>query len=298
MDRKKLIVVCGPTAIGKSRLSLDLAKHYGIPIISADSRQIYRELTIGTAKPNKDQLSQIKHHFIDHISIKDEYSVGRYEKESSLLIQELFKHSNYVLVVGGTGLYIRSIINGLDEFPDITKEAISFVSKQYQEKGVEALQKLLQEKDPLYYSKVDLPNPRRLIRALEVYYSSGKSYSSFLKYGKRNNPFEVKEIFLNVSRVDLYNTINLRVDQMIKEGLIDECMALMEFKELQALQTVGYKEIFEFLAGNCDLQPAIEKIKQHTRNYAKRQLIWFSKYSSGLQTDPKNTKEILQFIDV
>ncbi len=274
---KKLIVIAGPTASGKTDLAIALAQKFKTEIISADARQFYREMNIGTAKPTVTQLELVNHHFINSLSIHDDYSAGKFRADVLKLLTDLWKKHDWVVMVGGSGLFIRAVLQGFDEIPEITKEAKQKVEQLFKEEGVEGLQKLLHQLDLEYYREVDLQNTHRLIRALEICLSNGKPFSFFRKGNKSENDFQVEYFIVNVERDELYERINNRVDEMMKLGLLEETKNLFPFRNLNALNTVGYKEFFEFQEGKYSLETAIEKIKQHTRNYAKRQLTWFRK---------------------
>jgi len=277
MNNKTLIVVVGPTAIGKTAMGIQLAKKFNAEIISADSRQFFKEMKIGTAVPDEDELAAAKHHCIQHISIHDKYSVGDFEKEALTILESLFKTNDYAVMVGGSGLYVDAICNGLDVFPEVTSEVKGIVSKLYEEEGLEALGSILKEKDPEYYSRVALQNPQRVIRAVEVCLSSGKPFSSFLNKHKGNRPFKIIKLGLNADREIIYDRINRRVDLMIDKGLIEEAKSVYPNKHLNALNTVGYKELFKYFDGEWDLDFAISEIKKNTRRFAKRQLTWYRK---------------------
>ena len=286
---KKLIVIAGPTASGKTDLAIALAEKLQTEIISADARQFYREMNIGTAKPTVTQLSLVKHHFINSLSIQDDYSAGKFRTDVLKLLTELWKKHDSVVMVGGSVLFIRAVLQGFDEIPETTIEAKQKIGKLFNEEGVEGLQKLLHQLDSVYYQEVDLQNTHRLIRALEICLSTGKPFSSFRKGTKSKNDFKVEYIVVDVEREELYERINNRVDEMMKLGLLEETKNLFPFRNLNALNTVGYKELFEFQEGKHSLKTAIEKIKQHTRNYAKRQLTWFRKET---ETQWKSGEEI------
>lgn len=279
MSKKVLIYVAGPTAVGKTTYSIKLAKELNTEIISCDSRQCYKEMKIGTAVPSQDELNEVPHHFIQHKSILEYYSAGDFEKEALFLLKELFKTKKNVVMVGGSGLYAKSLMEGLDQFPLVSQTAKKTIASAHNQNGIEGLQQLLFEKDPEYYKKVDINNSRRLIRALEVCESSGKSYSSFLNQFKVERPFESKTILLNLPRSVLYDRISSRVDQMIKMGLREEAEKLYSSKELKSLQTVGYKEWFKFFDKKISLEKVSEEIKKNTRRYAKRQITWFNQLS-------------------
>ncbi|MEW7290465.1 tRNA (adenosine(37)-N6)-dimethylallyltransferase MiaA [Aquimarina sp. 2304DJ70-9] len=276
---KNLIVITGPTAIGKTSLSIELAKHFNCEIISADSRQFYKEMSIGTAAPSPYELEQAKHHFIQHKSIHEVYTVGDFEKEALNTMQELFTHNDYVIMVGGSGLYIDAVTKGLDTFPEIDIEVRKKLQEEYQNNGIESLQQQLKVLDLTYYEKVDIQNTHRVMRALEVCISSGSPYSSFLTKTKKVRPFNTIKIGITADRQVIYDRINQRVDIMVENGLIDEVKSLHKHRHLNALNTVGYKEIFNYLDSEWDLDFAISEIKKNTRRFAKRQLTWFRKDS-------------------
>ncbi len=274
-----LIVIIGPTAIGKTSLSIALAKHFDCEILSADSRQFYKEMSIGTAAPSPDELSQATHHFIQHKSIRDAYTVGDFEKDALEKLDTLFSNNKYAILVGGSGLYVDAVTKGLDTFPEVDPEIREKLQKEYENSGIESLQHKLKALDPKYYDKVDLQNTHRVMRALEVCLTSGKPYSSFLTAPKKDRPFNIIKIGITADRKVIYDRINLRADIMVKEGLLEEVKNLHKHKSLNALNTVGYKEIFTYLDGNWDLGFAISEIKKNTRRFAKRQLTWFKKDS-------------------
>lgn len=277
MKNKTVIAVVGPTAIGKTRTAISLAKHLKTEIISADSRQFYKEMAIGTAVPLAEELASAPHHFIQHISINKTYSVGDFERDAIQKIQELFTKHNTVIVVGGSGLYVDAILYGLDEFPNIDPSVRTTLNLTLEKEGISALQKLLKEKDPKYYQRVDTYNPHRIIRALEVTIGTGKPYSDFLKREKKSRPFNHILIGLEADRNIIYDRINRRVDLMIAMGQLQEAQRLLPHKELNALQTVGYRELFKYFEGEFSLEEAVEEIKKNTRRFAKRQLTWYRK---------------------
>lgn len=278
MAIKRIIIVTGPTAVGKTAYALELAKKYNSPIISADSRQIYNELNIGTAKPSKLELEAVKHYFVNHISITQSYDVGQYGEEVSVCLEELFRVYDTLIVCGGTGLYIYSITKGLDKFPPVSIEVKNFVRNLFEVEGLISLQKLLLDKDPDYYYSTDILNPRRIMRALEICLSSGQTFSSFIGKSRKVNDYKIEKVCLEMERSKLYQRINERVDHMLESGLIEEARLLTNFRDHQALNTVGYKEVFKYLDNEYQYEEMKEKIKQHTRNYAKRQITWLKKY--------------------
>ena len=274
---KYLIIVGGATATGKTDMAIRLAERFETEILSADSRQFYREMSIGTAKPSAAQLSAVKHHFIDHRSIHDVYNVGEYEREALGVLEQLFEDKQYVVMVGGTGLYIQAVCEGLDEFPAVPLAVRHELEGVFAREGIGALQRELAVVDPVYYSQVDVRNAVRLIRALSVSRVSGAPFSSFQGRERKARFFTPLYFNLSVDRGVLYERINRRVDVMIEMGLLDEARGLIEFRYLNALQTVGYQELFDYFDGVVDLEWAVGLIKQHTRNYAKRQVTWFGK---------------------
>ena len=276
--KKKLITISGPTASGKTSLSLKLAEHLNCSIISCDSRQFYKEMSIGTAVPLKNELKKIDHYCIQHKSIKETYTIGDFKDEAHKILKKLFKNNDFVIMTGGSGLYMDSVVNGLDDFPKIDPVIREDLNKNFKSNGIIYLQKKLKELDPKYYSIVDLNNHRRIIRALEVCISEKQPYSNFLnKKNNTSNKFKTVNLSIETNRDDLYKKINSRVDQMIEDGLVEEVNSLYKYKDLNALNTVGYKEIFDFIDGKSTLIEAIDKIKQNTRRYAKRQLTWLKK---------------------
>lgn len=280
-----LISVVGPTAIGKTTLAIELAKNFKTEIVSADSRQFYREMCIGTAVPSEEELAQVRHHFIQHRSIHENYSVGEFERDALNQLDELFKKKKYVIMVGGSGLYTDAVVKGLDHFPEIPADIRSHLNQELLHHGIEPLQGRLRDLDPEYYKKVDLNNPHRLIRALEICQGTGRPYSSFLDRKKENRPFHTLTVGLEADRTILYNRINRRVDQMMSQGLLQEVSRLKEYRALNALQTVGYRELFRYLEGEIALEVAIGEIKKNTRRFAKRQLTWLRKQEDILWVD-------------
>ena len=272
---KKLISIVGPTAIGKTALGIQIAQHFGTEIISADSRQFYREISIGTAKPNSQELKAVKHHFINSHSVNDLVSVGSFETEALSVIEELFKTDNIVVMVGGSGLYVKAVLEGFDKLPSVNESFRNQLNKELQDFGIGKLQDELLESDPIYFEQIDIHNPQRIIRALEVFRSTGNTFSSYRTNKKVERNFNVLKIGLNTSRKILYNRVNLRVDEMMQNGLLEEVVSVKAYQHSNALKTVGYTELFDYLDGNIDLLSAIELIKQNTRRFAKRQLTWF-----------------------
>lgn len=296
LEKKYLIIIGGPTASGKTALAIQLAQYFSTEIISADSRQFYREMTIGTAKPSVEELKSVPHHFINNLSIQDNYSVGDYEKEVLEKLDSLFQKQDIVIMVGGTGLYIRAVCEGLDSFPDVPLSIRADLEALFHEQGIEALQKELEIVDPIYFEEVDKDNPMRLIRALSVHRASGQPFSSFRTKNSVNRIFEPIYIALDIPRAILYDRINLRVDAMIEMGLIQEVQNLIPFKHLNALQTVGYSELFHYFENILTLDEAIDKIKQHTRNYAKRQCTWFRKDKHWQYFSTPDVNDIIDYL--
>lgn len=294
--QKTLIVVVGPTAIGKTSLAITLAKHYQTEIISADSRQFFREMSIGTAKPSDEELAAAPHHFINSHSVTQLFSTGDFEVEALALIEKLFAAHNVLIMVGGSGLYINAICNGLDEMPEIDLNIREQLNQQFADEGIDAIRTQLAALDPEYFAKVDQSNPQRMIRGLEVVLSTGQKLSSFLTSNKKERPFNIIKIGLNTDREKLYNQINHRVHLMIGNGLVEEVKSLEDYKELNALKTVGYSEIFDYLDGKTDLPTAIDKIKQNTRRFAKRQLTWFRKDTETVWFEPNESGKVLNFL--
>lgn len=280
---KYLITIVGPTAIGKTALSIQIANRFKCDIVSCDSRQFFKEMTIGTAVPNTEELAAAKHHFIQNKSIFENYTVGDYEKEAINCIEELFKTNDYVVLVGGSGLYVNAVLKGFDDFPDIESNVREEVNANYEKLGINYLQEQLKERDPNYFEKIKnenpqtLLNPQRMMRFVEVCVGTGKPYSSFLNQKKNERSFTPIIIGLEADRNIMYNRINQRVDIMINEGLLQEAQVLYTHKELNALQTVGYRELFSYFDKQFSLEFAIEEIKKNTRRFAKRQLTWFKR---------------------
>ncbi len=282
---KYLISVIGPTAIGKTSLSIKLAKHFKTEIISADSRQFFKEMHIGTAAPTPDELNQVKHHFIHHKSIKNNYNVGAFEKDAISCLHQLFNNNDVVVMVGGSGLYIDAVTKGLDYFPDVDPSIREQLNNELKSNGIESLQKQLKELDIKAYNSMAVDNPHRIIRALEICLGTGKPYSSFLNKEKSPREFKTISVGLTADREIIYERINKRVDMMMDEGLLEEVKKLENHQDLNALNTVGYKELFKYLKGEWDLEFAISEIKKNTRRFAKRQLTWFKKNEDTLWFD-------------
>jgi tRNA dimethylallyltransferase len=277
INKKKLIVILGPTASGKTAAAVDLAVKLGTEVISADSRQFYREMRIGTARPTEEQLTRARHHFVGHLSVSDAYNVARFEQDALRVLGNIFQHQRYAILVGGSGLYIDAVCKGIDELPDPEPELRRQLRKEFESEGLSFMQQRLAVLDPEYFREVDLQNPNRVLRALEVCIITGKPYSSFRKHQQKPRDFEIVKFGLDLPRDVMNRQIDARVDEMMKLGLLEEARSLYPFRHLNALNTVGYKELFEYLEGRCTLQLAIERIKTSTRRYAKRQVTWFRK---------------------
>jgi len=274
---KTLIVIAGPTAVGKTAVGVEVAKHFDTEIISADSRQFFIETELGTAKPSLSELAEVKHHFINSHHIQDFFSTGDFEQQVMQLLEQLFLSYNVIVMVGGSGLYINAVLNGLDDLPETDLNIREQLNALFANEGLEPIRKRLEDLDPEYYLSVDQNNPQRLIRGLEFYLSTGNKLSSYLQHTKKQRPFNIIRIGLNKDRKELYDQINHRVDMMLEAGLLDEVKALLPFRTLNALKTVGYSELFDYLDGSRSLEDAVNAIKQNTRRFAKRQLTWFRK---------------------
>jgi len=294
---KYLIVIGGATATGKTALAIQLAQHFNTAILSADSRQFFREMSIGTAKPSAPELAAAKHYFIDNLSITEDYSVGDFEREALSVLDKVFKTKDFAIVVGGSGLYLRAVCEGLDIFPEISPETKDMVAHNAEEGGLAWMQQQLHLLDPEYLKVVDLQNPARMRRALEVCLETGLPYSSFRQNSKAIRPFAVIQILLDLPRAVLYERINKRVDQMIGQGLEAEAHALLPYQDKPALKTVGYEEFFAHFKGEISLEDAILKIKQHSRNYAKRQATWFRKHGEWTSFHPEAYRKILEYLN-
>jgi tRNA dimethylallyltransferase len=300
-NKKHLLIIAGPTAVGKTALSIQLAKHFSTEIISADSRQIYKELSIGTAKPSLAEQDGVKHHFVDHISIHQNYTAGDFEREAIKKLEELFAKHDLVIMCGGSGLFIDAVCNGFDEGLVSNPETKKKINEQYESKGVKGLKWLQDEVerlDPKYFETADICNPHRLMRALEVIELSGFPFSDFRRNKKAERDFNVIKVLVNEDRDVLYEKINRRVDVMMKQGLLQEAESVYAHKNLNALNTVGYKELFEYLDKEISLEKAIELIKQHSRNYAKRQLTWFRKNNDYEVFAPQDLEKIKAFTEI
>ena len=291
-----MLVVVGPTAVGKTAMAVQLANHFRTEILSADSRQFYKEMSIGTAKPSNEELAQATHHFINSHSIVENYSAGDYERDALILVNKLFEHKDIVLVVGGSGLFVRALCEGFDDLPDVPAETRQRLNLKAAEQGIEEFQHTLKSIDPDFYQSQSIHNTQRVIRAMEIYETTGKPLSYFQQKNTEKRPFNVITIGLNMDRQALYNRINQRVDGMMRQGLLEEVKNLYAYKDKPALQTVGYAELFDYLNQKISLEEAVDKIKQNSRKYAKRQITWFKKYGQTQWFDPNDLNGILNFL--
>ncbi len=294
---KTLISIVGPTAVGKTALTLEIGGKFKTEIISADSRQFYKEMNIGTAKPSQEELNRVPHHFINSHSIRDIFSAGDFEKEGLAKIDFLFQQHDLILMVGGSGLFVNALIDGMDNLPKAKEGLRESLNQSYKQNGIHFIQQRLSEIDPLYYKEVDTSNPQRIIRAIEVYETTGIPFSTWRKNSKKERKFKTLSIGLNIERAILYNQINHRVDRMIDNGLVKEVETLLPFKEFSPLKTVGYTELFDYIDGKYTLDEAIAKIKQNTRRYAKRQLTWFKKNENTVWFHPDEIPAIINYIE-
>ncbi len=294
--KKTLIVITGPTAVGKTALCLEIAKHFDIPIINADSRQIYRELRIGTAQPTKEQMQEVKHYFVGTLGLDDYYSASLFEQQVLECLEQQFLTNDYALLSGGSMMYIDAVCDGIDDIPTIDDETRTLMKQRLADEGLEALVEELRRLDPEYYEIVDRQNPRRVVHALEICTMTGKTYTSFRKREKRQRPFQIIKIGLNRPREELYDRINQRVDQMMADGLLEEARSLYPLRHLNALNTVGYKELFDYLEGRWPLEEAVERIKGNTRRYARKQLTWYKKDERVKWFHPQETEQIISYI--
>ena len=298
MDKNKtLVVLVGPTGVGKTDLSLELAEKFSSPIVSADSRQLYSDIKIGTAAPTDEQLARVKHYFVGCLKLTDYYSAAQYELEVMKLLDELFVSHGTVVLTGGSMMYIDAICKGIDDIPTVDKETREMMIEKYEKDGLERLCAELKLLDPEYYSIVDLKNPKRVIHALEICYMTGKTYTSFRTGNKKERPFNIIKIGLNRDREELYERINRRVDIMIEQGLVDEVKSVYKYKDLNSLNTVGYKEIIQYLDGNYTLDFAIDKIKQNSRIYSRKQMTWFKRDNEIKWFHPDDKKEVMEYIE-
>ncbi|WP_293883696.1 tRNA (adenosine(37)-N6)-dimethylallyltransferase MiaA [Sphingobacterium sp. UBA1498] len=295
-NRKTLIAIVGPTAVGKTAMAISLAQYFKTAIISADSRQFYREMSIGTAKPDPEELAAAPHYFIDSHTITQDYSAGDFEREALLKLEELFQLHDVVIMVGGSGLFVRALCEGLDDLPKAGDDVRERLNHELAVLGLEVLKDRLKSIDPIYFETADMDNPQRVVRALEVFEATGKPMSFYHKKDVERRPFDVLTIGLNMDRAKLYERINSRIDLMMTKGLLDEVKALFPFKTKPALLTVGYAELFDYLDGKQSLEEAIAKIKQNSRRYAKRQITWFKKYGRTHWFLAHETAAIIEFI--
>ena len=293
---KRLIVITGPTAVGKTNLCMDIAGQLGIPIINADSRQLFRQLPIGTAQPTKEQRARVRHYFVGTLDIGDYYSASMYEQDVMSLLQQLFASSDYALLSGGSMMYIDAVCNGIDDIPTVDDETRSLMKRRLAEEGLEALVEELKRLDPEHYELVDRQNPRRVVHALEICHMTGKTYTSFRTSQKKQRPFEIIKIGLNREREELYQRINRRVDQMMEEGLLEEARMMLPYREANALNTVGYKELFNYFDGVWNLSEAVERIKGNTRRYARKQLTWFKRDTQMRWFHPDDQELMMNYI--
>ena len=296
MSNCTLIVITGPTAVGKTQLCLDIARHFDIPIINADSRQIYKELSIGTAKPSAEEQQQVKHYFVGTLSLQDYYSASLFETQVMDLLGTLFQQSDYALMAGGSMMYIDAVCDGIDDIPTIDDETRATMKRRLAEEGLPKLCEELQRLDPEYYAIVDRQNPKRVVHALEICTMTGRTYTSFRKRDKKERPFRIVKIGLNREREELYQRINARVDEMMQRGLLKEAESMYPLRHLNALNTVGYKELFEYFNGRWSLNEAVERIKGNTRRYARKQLTWYKKDPQIRWFHPDQKKEIIDYI--
>lgn len=294
--KKTLIVITGPTAVGKTALCLDIAKYFDIPIINADSRQIYRELRIGTARPTDEEMREVKHYFVGTLGLEDYYSASLFEQQVLELLEKLFKDSDYALMAGGSMMYIDAVCDGIDDIPTIDDQTRAMMKKRLEEEGLSMLCEELQRLDPEYYQIVDRQNPKRVVHALEICTMTGQTYTSFRKREKKQRPFRIVKIGLNRARDELYNRINARVDQMMENGLLKEASEMYPLRDLNALNTVGYKELFEYFNGRWSLEEAVERIKGNTRRYARKQLTWYKKDPQIMWFHPDQKQDIINYI--
>ena len=293
---KKLIVMTGPTAVGKTDVCLQVARQFDIPIINADSRQLFRELKIGTAAPTEEQMAQVKHYFVGSLSIGDYYSASMYEQDVLQLLDTLFQDSDYALLSGGSMMYIDAVCNGIDDIPTVDDKTRDTLKRRLAEEGLEPLVEELHRLDPEHWAIVDRQNPRRVVHALEICLMTGKTYTSFRKAEKKERPFQIIKIGLNRDREELYHRINVRVDQMMAQGLLNEVRAMNEYRNVNALNTVGYKELFNYLDGLWTLDEAVERIKGNTRRYARKQLTWFKRDLQMHWFHPDDIQNMLTYI--
>ena len=293
---KTLIVITGPTAVGKTDLCMEIAGRFDIPIINADSRQLFRELRIGTASPTSEQLAKVRHYFVGTLNIGDYYSASMYEQDVMTLLGQLFKTSDYALLSGGSMMYIDAVCNGIDDIPTVDEKTRTLMKRRLAEEGLEKLVEELRRIDPEHYEVVDRQNPRRVVHALEICHMTGQTYTSFRKAEKKRRPFEIIKIGLNREREELYNRINSRVDSMMEQGLLKEAEEMLPYRQANALNTVGYKELFSYFDGIWELDEAVERIKGNTRRYARKQLTWFKRDQQMKWFHPDEQEQIMKYI--
>lgn len=296
-SEKALLVLLGPTGVGKTDISLQLAEHFRCPVISTDSRQFYKELKIGTAAPDEKQLLRVKHYFIGSHSIHDEYNAGQYEIDVMELLQKLFLEHDVVMLVGGSMMYIDAVCNGIDDIPSVDAETRKFWTLQLEEKGTEFIKNELKRLDPAHYNEVDLNNTKRILHALEICSITGKPFSEIRTGIRKKRPFNIVKIGLNLPREELYERINQRVIQMMKDGLLEEARQYYQFRHLNTLNTVGYKELYEYMDGKCTIEFAVNMIQQDSRRYAKRQMSWFNRDNEIVWFHPQDKDAIFNFIN-
>ena len=294
---KTLLVLIGPTGVGKTELSLRLAERFQTDIISSDSRQLYADLKIGTAAPTPEQLARVPHHFVGTLQLTDYYSAAQYETEVMKLLSVLFQEKDIVILTGGSMMYVDAVCKGIDDIPTVDEKTRTLMKQRYEEEGLDNLCAELKLLDPEYYKIVDLKNPKRVVHALEICYMTGRTYTSFRTRSAKERPFNILKIGLTRDREELYERINRRVDMMIEDGLLEEAKVVYPYKHLNSLNTVGYKEIFNYLDGEWDLSFAIEKIKQNSRIYSRKQMTWFKRDEEIVWFHPEQEKEILNYIE-
>lgn len=293
---KTLIVITGPTAVGKTALCLDIARNFGIPIINADSRQIYKELKIGTASPTSEQIKRVPHYFVGSLSLNDYYSASLFEQQVLEILEREFQQHDFALMAGGSMMYIDAVCDGIDDIPTVDDETRETLKRRLEEEGLETLVEELKRLDPEYYEIVDRQNPRRVVHGLEICIMTGKTYSSFRKREKKQRPFHIVKIGLNRPREELYHRINQRVDEMMQHGLLEEARSLYPMRQMNALNTVGYKELFDYMDGRWPLEEAVERIKGNTRRYARKQLTWYKKDPQIRWFHPDDIEQIASYI--
>ena len=293
---KTLFVLIGPTGVGKTELSLNIAEMLGCHIVSADSRQMYADLKIGTASPTPDQLARVPHHFVGNLSLTDYYSAARYEEEAIKCLNHLFQTNNYALLTGGSMMYVDAVCKGIDDIPTVDADTRAFMMERYEQEGLEPLCAELRLLDPEYYRIVDLKNPKRVIHALEICHMTGRTYTSYRTQSYKERPFRIIKIGLRRDREELYERINRRVEIMMEDGLLDEVRSVLPYRDLNSLNTVGYKELFMYLDGEWTLDFAIEKIKQNSRIYSRKQMTWFKRDTEIHWFHPDETNDIMEFV--